>query len=177
MSKVHPDAESALHGLLKDGITVAAGGFGLCGIPEKLIQALVDSGIKDLTIVGNNAGVDDFGMGLLLKGRQVKKVIASYVGENKEFERQVLSGELDLVLTRRARWPRSCAPAVRAFPASTPAPATAPRWPRVRTPGSSTASNTYWKKAFGPTWRSSRRGRATRPATSSTARPRATSTR
>ncbi|BBN50291.1 hypothetical protein JPH1_47660 [Mycobacterium avium subsp. hominissuis] len=99
MSKVHPDAESALHGLLKDGITVAAGGFGLCGIPEKLIQALVDSGIKDLTIVGNNAGVDDFGMGLLLKGRQVKKVIASYVGENKEFERQVLSGELDLVLT------------------------------------------------------------------------------
>jgi 3-oxoacid CoA-transferase len=98
-NKVHHDAESALHGLLKDGITIAAGGFGLCGIPEKLIQALVDSGIKDLTIVGNNAGVDDFGMGLLLKGRQVKKVIASYVGENKEFERQVLAGELDLVLT------------------------------------------------------------------------------
>ncbi|MCV7031193.1 3-oxoacid CoA-transferase [Mycobacterium sherrisii] len=99
MSKVHPDAESALGDLLKDGITIAAGGFGLCGIPENLIQALVDSGVKDLTIVGNNAGVDDFGMGLLLKGRQVKKVIASYVGENKEFERQVLAGELDLVLT------------------------------------------------------------------------------
>lgn len=99
MKKVHPDAESALHGLLKDGITIAAGGFGLCGIPEKLIRALVDSGIKDLTIVGNNAGVDDFGMGLLLKGRQVTKVIASYVGENKEFERQVLAGELDLTLT------------------------------------------------------------------------------
>jgi 3-oxoacid CoA-transferase len=98
-NKVYHDAESALHGLLKDGITIAAGGFGLCGIPEKLIQALVDSGIKDLTIVGNNAGVDDFGMGLLLKGRQVNKVIASYVGENKEFERQVLAGELDLVLT------------------------------------------------------------------------------
>jgi 3-oxoacid CoA-transferase len=98
-SKVHPDAESALRGLLKDGITIAAGGFGLCGIPENLIQALVDSGVKDLTIVGNNAGVDDFGMGLLLKGRQVKKVIASYVGENKEFERQVLAGELDLTLT------------------------------------------------------------------------------
>jgi 3-oxoacid CoA-transferase len=98
-NKVYRDAESALHGLLKDGITIAAGGFGLCGIPEKLIQALVDSGIKDLTIVGNNAGVDDFGMGLLLKGRQVNKVIASYVGENKEFERQVLAGELDLVLT------------------------------------------------------------------------------
>jgi 3-oxoacid CoA-transferase len=99
MSKVHPDAVSALDGLLEDGITVAAGGFGLCGIPENLIQALVDSGVKDLTIVGNNAGVDDFGMGLLLKARQVTKVIASYVGENKEFERQVLSGELDLVLT------------------------------------------------------------------------------
>ena len=99
MNKVHPDAESALQGLLKDGITIAAGGFGLCGIPENLIRALVDSGVKDLTIVGNNAGVDDFGMGLLLKGRQVNKVIASYVGENKEFERQVLSGELDLTLT------------------------------------------------------------------------------
>ncbi|GBG40430.1 3-oxoacid CoA-transferase [Mycobacterium montefiorense] len=98
-TKVRPDAESALRDLLKDGITIAAGGFGLCGIPENLIQALVDSGVKDLTIVGNNAGVDDFGMGLLLKGRQVKKVIASYVGENKEFERQVLAGELDLVLT------------------------------------------------------------------------------
>ncbi|HWS93340.1 MAG TPA: 3-oxoacid CoA-transferase [Mycobacterium sp.] len=98
-TKVHPDAESALRGLLKDGITIAAGGFGLCGIPENLIRALVDTGVKDLTIVGNNAGVDDFGMGLLLKGRQVKKVIASYVGENKEFERQVLAGELDLTLT------------------------------------------------------------------------------
>ncbi|OBH05023.1 3-oxoacid CoA-transferase [Mycobacterium sp. E1747] len=97
-NKVHPDAESALQGLLQDGITIAAGGFGLCGIPEKLIQTLVDSGIQDLTIVGNNAGVDDFGMGLLLNGRRVKKVIASYVGENKEFERQVLAGELDLTL-------------------------------------------------------------------------------
>src|SRR6202166_2071399 len=99
MSKVHPDAASALDGLLKDGITVAAGGFGLCGIPENLIQALVDSNVRGLTIVGNNAGVDDFGMGLLLKSRQVKKVIASYVGENKEFERQVLAGELELQLT------------------------------------------------------------------------------
>src|SRR5271155_6238566 len=99
MSKVHPDAESALHGLLKNGMTIAAGGFGLCGIPENLIQALVDSGVKDLTIVGNNAGVDDFGMGLLLKTHQVKKVIASYVGENKEFERQVLANELELQLT------------------------------------------------------------------------------
>src|SRR4029453_9732136 len=99
MSKVFPNAKAALDGLLRDHITVAAGGFGLCGIPENLIAALRDSGVKGLTIVGHNAGVDDFGMGLLLKTRQVKKVIASYVGENKEFERQVLAGELDLQLT------------------------------------------------------------------------------
>src|SRR5271169_778914 len=99
MSKVYPDAKSALHGVLHNDIMVAAGGFGLCGIPENLIQALVDSNVKGLTIVGNNAGVDDFGMGLLLKSRQVRKVIASYVGENKEFERQVLANELELQLT------------------------------------------------------------------------------
>jgi 3-oxoacid CoA-transferase len=99
MKKVQSSAGDALKGLLHDDMTIAAGGFGLCGIPENLIQALVDSGVKGLTIVGNNAGVDDFGMGLLLKSRQVKKVIASYVGENKEFERQVLAGELELQLT------------------------------------------------------------------------------
>jgi 3-oxoacid CoA-transferase len=99
MSKVYADAKAALHGVLNSDITIAAGGFGLCGIPENLIQALVDSNVKGLTIVGNNAGVDDFGMGLLLKTRQVKKVIASYVGENKEFERQVLANELELQLT------------------------------------------------------------------------------
>ena len=99
MKKVYPDATAAMQGLLHDDITIAAGGFGLCGIPENLIGALVKSGAKGLTIVGNNAGVDDFGMGLLLKTRQVKKVIASYVGENKEFERQVLAGELELQLT------------------------------------------------------------------------------
>ena len=97
-SKVYADATSALAGILHDNMTIAAGGFGLCGIPENLIAALVESGVKNLTIAGNNAGVDDFGMGLLLKTRQVKKVIASYVGENKEFERQVLAGELDLQL-------------------------------------------------------------------------------
>ncbi len=99
MKKVFPNAAIALQGLLHDNMSIAAGGFGLCGIPENLIAALRDSGVKELTIVGNNAGVDDFGMGLLLKTRQVKKVIASYVGENKEFERQVLAGELDLALT------------------------------------------------------------------------------
>jgi 3-oxoacid CoA-transferase len=99
VQKVYPTAAAALEGLVGNDITIAAGGFGLCGIPENLIQALVDSGVKGLTIVGNNAGVDDFGMGLLLKTRQVRKVIASYVGENKEFERQVLAGELELELT------------------------------------------------------------------------------
>jgi len=99
MSKVYADAGAALQGVLKNDITVAAGGFGLCGIPENLIQAVVESKVTGLTIVGNNAGVDDFGMGLLLKTHQVKKVIASYVGENKEFERQVLANELDLQLT------------------------------------------------------------------------------
>ncbi|MDP1578993.1 MAG: 3-oxoacid CoA-transferase subunit B [Candidatus Didemnitutus sp.] len=98
MSKIYPNAEAALSGLLHDNMTVAAGGFGLCGIPENLIAALRDSGVKGITIVGNNAGVDDFGMGLLLKTRQIRKVMASYVGENKEFERQVLAGELELEL-------------------------------------------------------------------------------
>src|ERR1043165_805757 len=98
MSKVYPDAKTALDGLLHDNMTIAAGGFGLCGMPENLIAALRDSGAKGLTIVGNNAGVDGFGMGVLLATRQVKKVMASYVGENKEFERQVLSGELELEL-------------------------------------------------------------------------------
>src|SRR5947209_2045249 len=98
MNKVYPNATDALAGLLHDKMTIAAGGFGLCGIPENLIAALRDSGVKGLTIVGNNAGVDGFGMGILLTTRQVKKVMASYVGENKEFERQVLGGELDLEL-------------------------------------------------------------------------------
>ncbi len=98
MNKVYPNAKAALDGLLHDNMTIAAGGFGLCGIPENLIAALHDSGVKGLTIVGNNAGVDDFGMGVLLPARQVKKVMASYVGENKEFERQVLAGELELEL-------------------------------------------------------------------------------
>jgi 3-oxoacid CoA-transferase len=98
MDKVYANAAKALDGLLFDDMTIAAGGFGLCGIPENLIGALLAAGTKGLTIVGNNAGVDDFGMGPLLKTRQVKRVYASYVGENKEFERQVLAGELELHL-------------------------------------------------------------------------------
>ncbi len=96
MNKVYADAKTALDGLLFDGMTIMAGGFGLCGIPENLIAAIRDSGVKDLTVVSNNAGVDGFGLGILLENRQVKKMISSYVGENKEFERQYLNGELEL---------------------------------------------------------------------------------
>jgi 3-oxoacid CoA-transferase subunit A len=97
-NKIYPDAAAALDGLLFDGMTIAAGGFGLCGIPEKLIAAIRAHGVKDLTVVSNNAGVDGFGLGILLESRQVKKMISSYVGENKEFERQFLSGELEVEL-------------------------------------------------------------------------------
>jgi 3-oxoacid CoA-transferase subunit A len=96
MRKVYPDARAALDGLLFDGMTIMAGGFGLCGIPENAIAALRDSGVKDLTVISNNAGIDDFGLGVLLRTRQIKKMISSYVGENKEFERQYLAGELEL---------------------------------------------------------------------------------
>jgi 3-oxoacid CoA-transferase subunit A len=95
-SKVYKTAAEALEGLTFDGMTVMAGGFGLCGIPENLIAALRDSGVKDITAISNNAGVDGFGLGLLLETRQIRKMISSYVGENKEFERQYLSGELEL---------------------------------------------------------------------------------
>lgn len=99
MNKVYPDAAAALAGVVKDGQTVAVGGFGLCGIPEVLIAALRDSGVKNLTAISNNAGVDGFGLGQLLTTRQIRKMISSYVGENKEFERQYLAGELELEFT------------------------------------------------------------------------------
>ena len=95
-NKIYKDAASALDGLLFDGMFIAAGGFGLCGIPENLIAAIRDAGTKDLTIASNNAGVDDFGLGLLLQTRQVKKMLSSYVGENDTFMQQYLSGELEL---------------------------------------------------------------------------------
>ena len=94
--KLWPDAVAALAGVVADGQTLAVGGFGLCGIPEALIAALRDSGVKDLTVISNNAGVDGFGLGLLLETRQIRKMVSSYVGENKEFERQFLAGELEL---------------------------------------------------------------------------------
>jgi len=96
MKKVYDSASEALDGLLHDGMLIAAGGFGLCGIPELLIDALVESGVRDLTVASNNAGVDDFGLGKLLATRQIKKMMSSYVGENAEFMRQYLSGELEL---------------------------------------------------------------------------------
>lgn len=99
MNKLYPSAHAALDGLVEDGMTIAVGGFGLCGIPEALIAALRDSGRKDLTAISNNAGVDGFGLGQLLATRQIKKMISSYVGENKEFERQYLAGELELEFT------------------------------------------------------------------------------
>jgi 3-oxoacid CoA-transferase subunit A len=99
MNKIYPSASAALADVVKDGQMVAVGGFGLCGIPEALIAALRDSGVKGLTCVSNNAGVDGFGLGLLLATRQVSKMISSYVGENKEFERQYLAGELQLEFT------------------------------------------------------------------------------
>jgi 3-oxoacid CoA-transferase subunit A len=99
MNKVYPSAAAALADVVKDGLLLGVGGFGLCGIPEALIDALRDSGAKNLTAISNNAGVDDFGLGKLLRTRQIKKMISSYVGENKEFERQYLAGELELEFT------------------------------------------------------------------------------
>lgn len=96
MGKTYNDAKSALDGLLKDGMTIMSGGFGLCGIPEHSIRAIADSGVKGLTWIANNCGVDDFGSGILLHSRQIRKMVASYVGENKTFEKQFLSGELEV---------------------------------------------------------------------------------
>jgi len=99
VNKIYSSAKSALQGLVEDGMTLAVGGFGLCGIPEALIGALRDTGKRELTVISNNAGVDGFGLGQLLETRQIRKMISSYVGENKEFERQYLAGELELEFT------------------------------------------------------------------------------
>ncbi|MBA3054231.1 MAG: CoA transferase subunit A, partial [Sphingomonadales bacterium] len=96
MNKLYPDAKSALDGLLKNDMMIASGGFGLCGIPERLIDAVLEAGVTGLTIAGNNCGIDNVGLGKLLRSRQIRKMVASYVGENKEFERQYLAGELEV---------------------------------------------------------------------------------
>ncbi|MEM6770491.1 MAG: CoA transferase subunit A [Bacteroidota bacterium] len=107
MNKVQPDAATAISGI-KSGMTLMLGGFGLCGIPENAIAALVESGVTDLTCISNNAGVDDFGLGLLLQKKQIKKMISSYVGENAEFERQMLSGELEVDLIPQGSLAERC---------------------------------------------------------------------
>lgn len=142
MDKVFANANLALEGIVADGQMIGVGGFGLCGIPEALIAALRDSGVKNLTCVSNNAGVDGFGLGQLLNTRQVKKMIASYVGENKEFERQYLNGELELEFTPQALWRKNCAPGARAYLLSLHAPGWAPSLPMARKFASSTATNT-----------------------------------
>ncbi|OYW24180.1 MULTISPECIES: CoA transferase subunit A [unclassified Sphingomonas] len=108
MNKLYPNAAAALEGVLFDGMTICAGGFGLCGIPERLIDAIRDAGTKDLTIASNNAGIDGEGLGKLLRTRQVKKMISSYVGENKEFERQYLSGELEVEFSPQGTLAERC---------------------------------------------------------------------
>jgi 3-oxoacid CoA-transferase subunit A len=106
--KIYPDAAAALDGLLFDGMTICAGGFGICGIPERLIDAIQASGVKDLTCVSNNAGIDGEGLGKLLRSRQIRKMIASYVGENKEFERQYLAGELEVEFSPQGTLAERC---------------------------------------------------------------------
>lgn len=116
MNKVYANAEEAIHDI-GDGAVIMLGGFGLCGIPENCISALVKKGVKQLTCISNNAGVDDFGIGLMLKTRQVKKMISSYVGENEEFERQLLSGELDVELVPQGTLAERCRAAGAGIPA------------------------------------------------------------
>jgi hypothetical protein len=177
-SKVYKSAKEALDGLTFDGMTVMAGGFGLCGIPENLILALRDSGVKNLTVISNNAGVDGFGLGKLLNTRQIKKMISSYVGENKEFERQYLSGELELEFnpqgTLAERMPGGRRGHSRLLHER---PASARSSPTARNTASSTAKPISSKPASSPISRSSRRGKPTRRAISSSARRPATSTR
>src|ERR1044072_3085504 len=105
MRKVYPDGRAALAGLLRDGMTIMAGGFGLCGIPETLIEAVRDAGVKDLTVISNNAGIDNVGLGVLLETRQIKKMISSYVGENKTFAQQYLGGELEIEFNPQGNHP------------------------------------------------------------------------
>ena len=117
MNKIFPNARAALEDIMKDGQTIAVGGFGLCGIPENCISELVRLGVSNLTCISNNAGVDDFGLGLLLKKRQIKKMISSYVGENAEFERQLLSGELEVELIPQGTLATRCMAAGYGMPA------------------------------------------------------------
>lgn len=150
MNKIYSSAESALQGLVEDGMTLAVGGFGLCGIPEALIAALRDTGKRELTVISNNAGVDGFGLGQLLTTRQIRKMISSYVGENKEFERQYLAGELELEFTLKVPSRKNCGRAGRVSRRSSPRPGTARWWLKVRKPVSLMASGTSWSVRCAP---------------------------
>ena len=142
MRKVFPGARDALAGLLRDGMTIMSGGFGLCGIPAVLIEAVRESGAKDLTVVSNNAGIDGVGLGVLLDTRQIRKMVSSYVGENKMFAQQYLAGELEIEFNPQG----TLAERIRAGGAGIPAfftkTASARRWRRVSPPRSSTARPT-----------------------------------
>ena len=138
MRKVYADADEALAGQIKDGMTLMAGGFGLCGIPETLIAAVRRSGAKDLTFVSNNAGVDGIGLGTLLETGQIKKMISSYVGENKIFARLYLAGKLELEFTPQGTLAERIRAGAPASPPSSPAPASAPTSPRARKSATST---------------------------------------
>jgi 3-oxoacid CoA-transferase subunit A len=131
MNKVVSGADEAIRDI-ENGMTLMLGGFGMCGLPEKTILALVKKGVKDLTCISNNAGVDDFGIGLLLHQHQVKKMISSYVGENAEFERQLLSGELEVELIPQGTLATRCWLPVTACPLFSPRRASVPKWPLAK---------------------------------------------
>jgi 3-oxoacid CoA-transferase subunit A len=164
--KVRKDAVEALQGLLFDGMTLMAGGFGLCGIPENLIDAIRDSGVKDLTFISNNCGVDDFGLGILLASGQIRKMVSSYVGENKLFAELYLSGKLELEFNPQG----TLAERIRAGGAGIPAFFTKTGVGTVVAEGKEVREfdGDLYVMERGLTSRSSRPGRATRPATSST---------
>jgi acyl CoA:acetate/3-ketoacid CoA transferase alpha subunit len=174
MNKVYPNAKAALDGIVRDNMMVMCGGFGLCGLPEKLIDALMDSGVKGLTCVSNNAGVDGAGLGKLLETRQVKKMISSYVGENKIFAKQYLAGELELEFNPQG----TMAERIRAGGAGIPAFFTKTGVGTLIAEGKEervfNGERLSWRPAWSPTSRWSRPGRPTPPATLSTARPPAT---
>ena len=150
LNKTVQNAQEACAGI-ESGMTLMLGGFGLCGIPERCIDELVRLGVTDLTCISNNAGVDDFGLGLLLQGKQIRKMISSYVGENDEFERQMLSGELEVDLIPQGSLggtlPGRVAPASLPF---SPRPVSGPRWPRARRCATSTASRTSSRRPSRP---------------------------
>ncbi len=140
--KRYSSAAEALQGAVADGQTLAVGGFGLCGIPEALIAALRDTGVKGLTVISNNAGVDGFGLGQLLETRQIKKMISSYVARTRNSNASTWPVSWSWSSTRRAPWPSACAPAALASRPSSPPPATVRWWPKARKPANSTANTT-----------------------------------